>query len=133
MYNYLKMHQELYHNQYKYRSLVVSLPLLLKQNLDFRKQYSENQSVRKETMYNELKSLFLAGYMQGTKIEILDMVLHSIIMIGRLWVIEANLDYEVIIKEEVINSYLKRLCKVLELVASQKGQEEITQFLNGLK
>ena len=133
MYNYLTMHQALYNNQYKYRSLVVSLPLLLKQNEDFRRQYNENQSVRKESMYNELKSLFLAGYIQGTKIEILDTVLHSIIMIGRLWVIEANLDSEVIIEEEVIPVYLKRLSNILRLVASKKGLDEIDQFLEELK
>ncbi|MCB0701008.1 MAG: TetR/AcrR family transcriptional regulator [Chitinophagaceae bacterium] len=133
MYNYLLMHQELYNNQYKYRSLVISLPLLLKQNVDFRKQYNENQSVRKKDMYSELKSLFLAGYIQGTKIEILDMVLHSVIMMGRLWVIEANLDYEVIKKEEVISDYLKRLCNILRLVASEKGTADIDRFLNELQ
>lgn len=132
MLNYLTMHQELYKNQYKYRSLVVSLPLLLKQNKGFRAQYDENQSVRKESMYNELKSLFLAGYIQGTKIEILDTILHSVIMIGRLWVIEANLDSEVIIEEEVIPVYLKRLCNILSLIASEKGQQEIEQFLQEL-
>ncbi len=132
MYNYLMMHKDLYHNQYKYRSLVISLPLLLKQNEGFRHQYNENQSVRKESMYNELKSLFLAGYIQGTKIEILDTVLHSVIMIGRLWVVEANLDNEVIVEQDVISSYLKRLCNILGLVASKKGQEEIDLFLEQL-
>lgn len=133
MYNYLQMHKELYHNQYKYRSLVVSLPLLLKQNKGFRSQYDENQKARKSAMYNELKYLYESGYIKGAKMETLDAVLHSVIMIGRLWVIEANLDKEVIVEQEVINDYLKRLCNILKLVASKKGMSDIDVFLKEIE
>lgn len=133
MYNYLDMHRHLYHNQYKYRSLVVSLPLLLKQNEGFRVQYNENQKIRKSAMRYELQSLFSSGYIRDTKNETLEAVLHAVIMIGRLWVIEANLDYELIKKEVVINNYLKRLCNILRLVASEKGIADIDIFMEELE
>lgn len=133
IYNFLDTHRSVYNNQYKYRAMFISLPLLRKQHEEFADAYKERQVARKKAIYENLKSLFLKGYFQTAKAADLDTILQAIITTNRFWVSEATLDGEIEDREEVINSYLGRLAGLLHIIASEKGREEIREFLQELK
>lgn len=133
IYNFLDMHRSIYTNQYQFRALFISLPLLLKQDIEFARQYAERQVVRKKAIYRQLKSLFLAGYFQTAKAQDLDTILHAIIIVNRFWVSEATVDEIIEDKEVAINTYLQRLAGLLHIVATDKGKDEITRFRSELQ
>src|SRR5690606_25508166 len=90
IYNFLDKHRLIYHSQYEYRALFVSLPLMLKQDDEFATRYAQRQLERKKTLYNELKALFMAGYFNTAKSVDMDTILHAITTINRFWISEAT-------------------------------------------
>lgn len=133
IYNFLDMHRRLYKNQYEYRALFISLPLLLKQDNEFATRYAQRQIERKKALYDELKSLFLAGYFNTAKAEDMDTILHAITTINRFWISESTVDGLIDSGDKAINIYLQRLAGLLHIVATVKGKEEIRKFVNELK
>lgn len=133
VYNFLDMHRKLYQNQYKYRALFVSLPLLLKQNEQFLENYKERQGARKKAIYDDLRSLFLKGYFQTAKAADLDTVLHAIISTNRFWVAEATVDNMIEDKALAISTNLKKLAGLLHIIASDKGKADIERFTKELE
>ncbi len=133
IYNFLDMHRRLYKNQYEYRALFISLPLLLKQDNEFATRYAQRQIERKKALYDELKSLFLAGYFNTAKAEDMDTILHAITTINRFWISESTVDGLIDSGDIAINTYLQRLAGLLHIVATDKGKEEIRKFVNELK
>ncbi len=132
IYNFLDMHRAIYANQYRYRALIISLPLLLKQDQEFARTYAERQVSRKKAIYQELKSLFLAGYFQTAKAQDMDTILHAITITNRFWISEATVDETIEDGEAAINTYLQRLAGLLHIIASDKGKEDIRKFLEDL-
>ncbi len=132
IYNFLDMHRSIYLNQYKFRSLFVSLPLLLKQDNSFAEVYQERQLTRKKSIYNELKSLFMSGFFQTAKTQDLDTILNAITTTNRFWISEATVDGLIEDREVAINTYLFRLAGLLHIIASEKGKKEIVTFLKEL-
>lgn len=133
IYNFLDKHRRIYYNQYEYRALFVSLPLMLKQDDEFAARYAQRQLERKRTLYNELKALFLAGYFNTAKSADMDTVLHAITTINRFWISEATVDGLIDDRQAAVNTYLERLAGLLNIVATDKGREEIKRFRNELK
>lgn len=133
IYNFLDMHRRLYKNQYEYRALFISLPLLLKQDNEFASRYAQRQIDRKKALYDELKSLFLAGYFNTAKAADMDTILHAVTTINRFWISESTVDGLIDSGDKAINTYLQRLAGLLHIVATDKGKEEITKFVNELK
>lgn len=131
-YNFLDKHRILYRNQYKYRGLFISLPLLLKQNETFAGVYRQRQQERKSSIYNDLKSLFLKGYFQTAKSDDLDTIFNSIITTNRFWISESTVD-NAIENEFTINTYLAHLAGLLNIIAAEKGKSEIRLFLAELR
>ncbi len=133
IYNFLDKHRRIYYNQYEYRALFVSLPLLLKQDNEFAGRYAQRQVERKKTLYNELKALFLAGYFNTAKSADLDTVLHAITTINRFWISEATVDGLIDDKQAAVNTYLEQLAGLLHIIATDKGKDEIKRFRSELK
>ncbi len=133
IYNFLDKHRRIYYNQYEYRALFVSLPLMLKQDDEFATRYANRQVERKKTLYNELKALFLAGYFNTAKSADLDTVLHAITTINRFWISEATVDGLIDNRQTAVNTYLEQLAGLLHMIATEKGKEEITRFRKELK
>jgi AcrR family transcriptional regulator len=132
IYNFLDMHRSIYSNQYQYRALFISLPLLLKQDNEFARQYAERQVARKKAIYRQLKSLFLAGYFQTAKAQDLDTILHAITTTNRFWISEATVDEIIEDRVTAINTYINRLAGLLHIIATDKGKEEIKRFSSEL-
>lgn len=133
IYNFLDMHRRIYNNQYQYRALFISLPLLLKQDHEFAKNYAERQVARKKAIYQQLKSLFLAGYFHAAQIQDVDVILHAITTNNGFWISEATVDGIIDNKELAINAYLERLAGLLHIIATDKGREDIARFRRELK
>src|SRR5690606_12252977 len=133
MYNFLAMHRALYENQYQYRALFVSLPLLLKQDPEFAAKYAERQLLRKKAIYQELKSLFLGGYFLTAKAQDLDTILNAIVTLNRFWISEATVDETIDEGEAAITMALQKLAGLLHIISTDKGKEEIKKFLKELK
>lgn len=133
IYNFLDMHRRIYRNQHEYRALLISLPLLLRQDNEFAQRYAQRQVERKKALYTELKSLFLAGYFNTAKAADLDTVLHAITTINRFWISESTVDGLIDSGEQAINTYLTRLAGLLHIIATDKGKAEIARFNNELE
>ena len=132
IYNFLDMHRAIYLNQYKFRSLFISLPLLLKQDSSFAEVYQERQLTRRKAIYDELKSLFMAGFFQTAKTQDLDTILNAITTTNRFWIAESTVDGLIEDRDVAINTYLFRLAGLLHIIASEKGKKEIVTFLKEL-
>ena len=132
IYNFLDMHRNIYANQYKYRSLFISLPLWVKHDSTLAENYKGRQQQRRKSIYDELKSLFLSGYFQTAKAQDLDAILNAITTTNRFWISEATLDEIIDDKELAINTYLLRLAGLLHIISSEKGKADIRKFLREL-
>ncbi|MCB9046823.1 MAG: TetR/AcrR family transcriptional regulator [Chitinophagales bacterium] len=132
IYSFLQMNRKIYENQYRYRSLFVSLPLLLKQDPEYAERYQEIQVVRRKNIYNQLRSMFMGGYFQTGKTESLDTILDALAMNNRMWISEATLDGILDDKDTAINTYLFRQAGLLHIIASEKGKKDIVRFLREL-
>lgn len=133
MYNFLDMHRVLYHNQYKYRSIFISLALLLKQNLVFNERYRQTQVMRRKDIFDDLKMLLLKGHILGSKVDDLDIILGYIATLNRFWISEASLDMPDEDEEVVMSTYLLKLANMMKLVATEKGKRDIAQFISELQ
>lgn len=133
IYNFLDKHRRIYLNQYDYRALFVSLPLMLKQDDEFAARYAQRQLERKKMLYNELKALFMAGYFNTAKSADMDTILHAITTVNRFWISEATVDGFIDDRQAAVNTYLERLAGLLHIIATDKGREEIKRFRNELK
>lgn len=133
IYNFLKLHFEIYQNQYKYRSIFVSLPLLLKQGSIDMQIYKDKQYKRKKDLYDEMKHLFMKGYFQTAKSDDMDTVLNTVILNNRMWIAEATADGIIEDQESAIITYIERLAGIIKIVASDKGREEIARFMKEIK
>lgn len=132
IYNFLDMYRSIYNNQFNYRSLFVSLPLLLRLDIDFANVYHERQLTRKKVIYNQLKSLFMGGYFLTAKSQDLDTILNAVTTTNRFWISEATVDGLIEDKDVAVNTYLFRLAGLLHIVASEKGKQDIVKFLKEL-
>lgn len=128
-YHFLNMHKKVYENQYNYRSIIVSRPLLLKQYSKLKDVYQEVSPVTQQGLFDELKVLLMSGYIQGSKVQELDAMLQCIISMNRYWLSDASVYYNGFDKEIVINKYLKQIVDVLYLVANEKGRIDIDRFV----
>ncbi len=131
-YHFLDIHQKVYDNQYNYRSIIVSRPLLLKQYFKVKEVYQEVSPVTKEGLFDELKVLLMSGFIQGSKVQELDAMLECIITMNRYWLSDVSIYDNNIDKEVVVSKYLKRIAGLLYLVANEKGRADIDRFIKEL-
>lgn len=131
-YHFLNIHQKVYDNQYNYRSIIVSRPVLLKQYFKVKEVYQEVSPVTKEGLFDELKVLLMSGFIQGSKVQELDAMLECIITMNRYWLSDVSVYDNNIDKEVVISKYLKRIAGLLYLVANEKGRVDIDRFIKEL-
>lgn len=133
IFSFLQTHYEIYSNQYNYRAIFISLPLLMKQGSISVEQYKIQQLKRRNDIYQEMKSLFLKGYFQTAKADDMDAILESIIIHNRFWISEATADGIIEDKEFAVSTYIHRIAALLKIIASEKGKMEIGQFLQEIK
>lgn len=131
-YHFLDMHKKVCENQYNYRSIIVSTPLLLKQYSKVREAFQEVSPVTQQGLFDELKTLLMRGYIQGSKLQELDAMLQCIITMNRYWLSDVIIDHNNIDKEIVISKYLKQIAAVLSCVANENGKADINRFINEL-
>lgn len=131
-YHFLDIHQKVYDNQYNYRSIIVSRPLLLKQYFKVKEVYHEVSPVTKEGLFDELKVLLMSGFIQGSMVQELDAMLECIITMNRYWLSDVSIYDNNIDKEVVVSKYLKRVAGLLYLVANEKGRADIDRFIKEL-
>lgn len=132
IYNFLQIQHGIYKTQYQYRALFVSIPLLVIQNEVLASDFRNRQTQLNKTIYQQLKSLFLAGYFQTAKSRDLDTVLHAISATNLFWISEATVEAVIDDEELAISTYIFRLAGLLHIIASDKGKTDIKRFLNEL-
>lgn len=132
IYNFLQIQHGIYKTQYQYRALFVSIPLLVMQNEALASDFRNRQAQLNKTIYQQLKSLFLAGYFQTAKSRDLDTVLHAISATNLFWISEATIEAIIDDEELALSTYLFRLAGLLHIIASDTGKADIKRFLNEL-
>lgn len=129
IYNFLQLHAMVYENQYSYRAIFTSLPLLMKQGSISVEHYKEQQVNRTRGVYQHMKSLFLGGYFQTAKADDMDAILHAIILHNRFWISEATVDDVIKEKNIALQRAIERLASLLSIISSEKGKTDIKRFL----
>lgn len=132
IYNFLQIQHGIYVAQYQYRALFISMPLLVMQNEALASDFRNRQAQLNKTIYQQLKSLFLAGYFQTAKSRDLDTVLHAISATNLFWISEATIEAVIDDEELALSTYLFRLAGLLHIIASDTGKADIKRFLNEL-
>ncbi len=125
---FLNLHEQVFNNQYSYRSLFVSLPLLLKQNKSFEEKYRARQKSRRSNLSLLIKELFDNNYFKAKEEAELSFIVDMVTFINRFWLSEAIIDNANNKKKKVIDSQMSRLISFLLLVVSKKGQKEIRKY-----
>jgi AcrR family transcriptional regulator len=125
----LEAYERSYKNQYQYRGLFNSIPLLLKQNKEFFDQYQFRQRTRKKMVKTQLLHLIKIGYIKKITDDETDTIMQNISLLSRFWISEATADGIVDSETKVIRHYVKRLAGLMYPVATTKGKKDIETFL----
>ncbi len=124
----LRIYEEVYKSQYKYRSLFLSLPNLLAQNKIFADAYRSNQEERKLSMQNRIRNLSSAGYLRLLTEGEEELTLNVMTLITRFWIAEAAVDNMLNEERYVVQMYINRLKELLKLLATDKGKKDIAAY-----
>lgn len=133
LYSFMEMNKSLYFNQYQYRSFFLSLPLWLQQDIEFAKKYREGLIARRTSFTRELKTLISEGYLLPLSEKDMEPVLGALSATGRLWISEATIDGLIDQEEKAINTYLRRMAGLLQLIATEQGKKDLQKFMKTLK
>lgn len=128
IYEFLQLHKEVYHCQYQYRGLMISIANLQQERL-LSHLFEEGQLLSRKVIFERLKAMLIAGHIRSAKVEELDGILNAVTMANRFWIAEALVDNLLVEPDMCINLYLKRFAGILALVATEKGKEDIRRFL----
>lgn len=132
LYGFLDLNRRLYVNQYYYRAFFLSLPLWLKQDIDFARRYQEGQASRRQAFTQALAELVGEGYLSPLCEEDMETIFDSLAATSRLWICEAVLDELIEDETSAVHIYLRRFAGLLNLVATEKGKADIKLFLHEL-
>jgi AcrR family transcriptional regulator len=120
---FLNIFEQAYQNHYKYRSLFLSFPNLLKQTPALSEKYHQRQLLRRDTITHQLKSLIKSGHLRELSTVELDVLLKSIVMTSRFWISDAVIENSS--GPDAIMKYVKQVAGLLLLVATAKGRKII--------
>lgn len=123
---FLRIFRQAYKNHFKYRSLFLSFPNIIRQNEGLRKKYRERQLLRRQTIAAQLEELVKAGYLKGLAAPELDTLLNSIVLVSRFWISNASIDGR--LDNRAIDNNLQLIAGLLLLVATPKGKKHIDAF-----
>jgi AcrR family transcriptional regulator len=126
--DFLSMHKKLYTNQYRYRGIFVSLPLLIAQNDEYVASYAAIQNNARAKMKEQFVHLKEMGYIKILQDDELTAIVETISFFNRFWISEAKTDMHGKESAEVIPYYIGRLASMLGLVATAKGKDSMTEF-----
>lgn len=124
----LKLYEEVFKSQYKYRSLFLSLPNLLAQNKIFADAYRSNQEERLSGMRSRIRGLADAGYLRALGDGEEELVLSIMTLVTRFWIAEAAVDNRLHEEREVVQAYINRLKELFKLIATEKGSKDIAAY-----
>lgn len=126
----LETFAEIFRNHYKYRSLFLSFPNLVKQNEQVRQLYRKRQKIRQETILAQLTDLEKGGYIRIPGEKELDSIFNVISIVSRFWLSNAAVEAEVQNVSQTMNKYLDILAGQFLLVSTAKGRRDIDNYYN---
>lgn len=130
----LEMYSIFFHNQYKYRCLLVSFVHLFNHHPGVAEQYKGTEKKRRQSLENILKRIQSKGYlkkvMDPTHIKL---VIAHISLVSRFWISEARISYPDKDIEEVIKHYLLVLSEVFQPYVTIKGKKDIAEFCKAIQ
>lgn len=129
--DFLQMRFMAFHNQYKYRCLLISFVHLVAHNPAHIKNYKKTETGRFESIKNTLRLLSKNGYLAkdispGKQ----EMLIGHISLLTRFWLSEARITFPDKTQNEVIRHYMLMFCNTMEMYATAKGKKEISNFIN---
>lgn len=127
-YDFLEMLQRLFHNQYQYRSLMLSLPHIVREIEDISVHYKESQELRKEVFNNLLDVLHESGSINKASEEERNHFVEMMLMIIRFWISDYSINESIAFPGNHLYRHIDFVSNYLSYFSTPKGQEEIKKF-----
>ncbi|MCD6013710.1 MAG: TetR/AcrR family transcriptional regulator [Flavipsychrobacter sp.] len=126
----LKMYREMFHNQYIYKCLFMSLVHLFTHHKGLVEQYKITEKKRKQRLADACKAMIDNGYLkQDADYNINGKIIAHVSLIARFWISESIVSYYDKSTEYVMCHYLNLISDEFLPYATSKGKKDIEAFL----
>jgi AcrR family transcriptional regulator len=133
VYEYLQMLQHLFHSQSQYRSLLLSLPHLVREIDDINNHYREAQKSRKEIFSTALDILCNSGSLKECSAETKNFFTELMLMILRFWISDNAVNESIGFENTSIYRHIFLVADFLSMISTPKGLQEINEFKKEIK
>ena len=133
MRSFLEVIGKVFTNHIKYRCISLSFVHLMEQNKVISVRYKKTENYRNATLKSNLRVLQGRGYLNATDDVEIDFLVSTIALMVRFWISEAAVSHRNLSPEDQMNHYLTLLATFLAPYATEKGKEDIQQFIDNLK
>ncbi len=127
--SFLEMLQSIFQNQMKYRSIMLSIVHLMKQNKVISERHKITQMKRNEVLENNVHSLVSNGYLRMEDDDAAFLA-STIALIARFWISEAAISFKLLNPEEQIRHSISLIAHLIAPYATAKGKKQIKVYLN---
>jgi AcrR family transcriptional regulator len=128
MKTFFEMVDGVFHNQAKYRCLMLSFVHIMARNPIISKRYSKIQSRRNETWSNNIMALKKGKYISAETYEI-DFLVSAISLIARFWISEAAISNKNLDEAQQLKHYTRMIAMIFLPYATAKGKKELEELL----
>jgi AcrR family transcriptional regulator len=127
--SFLEMLREVFHNQLRYRCLMLSLVHVLKQNKVVSARHKETQRARNDLLAASIAALVEAGHLRIVDASEEAQLAEAIALIARFWISEATISYHRRDAAAQIDHYLSLIGRMLLPYSSSAGTNELCLYL----
>jgi AcrR family transcriptional regulator len=132
VHEFLQMLQRIFENQWRFRCLLLSFVHLMTQNKQVADTYRQVQTSRTTTIQSYIDALIQGGYLKDGEGSTGVFLASVLALINRFWLSEAAISFRQLTPAEQIKHYLQMIGTLMQPYATEKGREEIKQFMQTL-
>lgn len=127
--SFLEMLREVFHNQLRYRCLMLSLVHVMKQNKVVSTRHKETQRARADLLAANIAALAEAGHLRVIDAAEAAQLAETIALIARFWISEATISYRRRDAKAQVDHYLSLIGRLLLPYSSSAGTDELRPYL----
>ncbi len=132
-YDYLEMLQRLFHNQYQYRSLLLSLPHIVREIEPINVHYKASQELRKISFGKVLHVLHQSGSIEAPTDSVRNHFVDVMLLIIRFWISDYAVNESIQFKDNHLFRHIDIVSEFLLYFSTKKGKDEIAKFQSELQ
>lgn len=128
--SYLEMTRKHFECQYQFRCVFLSFVHLKNQYAKLAARYKKTEEQRKKTARMNIEHLVHNKYLRKLTSAEMEFLLSAVSLLSRFWISEAAISFSKLKPSEQIQHYLGLLANILLPYCSEKGKNELAEFLD---